>query len=364
MNTPAQKPIVVMAGGTGGHVFPALAVAEYLRNEGETIIWLGTRAGIEARVVPAANFAIEWLSVQGLRGKGLGRLIMAPFILIRACWQAFVTLLRLRPKAVLGMGGFVSGPGGLVAWMLNIPLFIHEQNSVIGLTNQLLRRFAKKTYFAFPDAAKRVPGSKCIGNPVRAELVDIEPPEFRLAGRQDDPMQLLVIGGSLGAAALNRILPEAVALLDVSERPLIKHQCGIQHLEVCTQHYQQLKVDAEVSGFIEDMAEVYKWADLVVCRAGALTISELTAVGLAAILIPFPYATDNHQYYNALYLQQHDAAKIFVEEDLNANTLALQLRYFQQNRAELQGMSDKARSLAQTDAARILAQDILAGAKS
>ena len=364
MNQAVQKPIVVMAGGTGGHVFPALAVAEYLRAKGETIVWLGTRAGIEARVVPAANFAIEWLSIQGLRGKGFGALILAPFRLTRACWQAFITLLRLRPKAVLGMGGFVSGPGGLMAWMLNIPLFLHEQNSVIGLTNRLLGRLARQRYFAFPDAASQVPGSECIGNPIRAELVGLETPEFRLAGRANRPLRLLVIGGSLGAAALNRLLPEAVALLDVSERPQIKHQCGGSHVEVCRQQYRDARVEAEVFGFIEDMSEAYKWADLVACRAGALTISELTAVGLASILIPYPFAVDNHQFYNASFLQQHGAARILVEEKLNPETLALQLRYFQQNRDELLEMSVNARSLSQTDATQILAQGILAGAKS
>jgi UDP-N-acetylglucosamine--N-acetylmuramyl-(pentapeptide) pyrophosphoryl-undecaprenol N-acetylglucosamine transferase len=364
MNRSPQKPIVVMAGGTGGHVFPALAVAEYLRSKGETIVWFGTRAGIEARVVPAANFAIEWLSVKGLRGKGLGAMALAPFRLARACWQALITLRRLRPKAVLGMGGFVSGPGGLMAWILNIPLFLHEQNSVIGLTNRLLSRLAKQSYFAFPDAARQIPGSECIGNPVRAELAQLDSPEIRLADREHRSMQLLVIGGSLGATALNRILPEAVALLDNSERPVVKHQCGNSHLETCVQQYQNARVEAEVFGFIEDMGEVYEWADLVVCRAGALTITELTAVGLASILVPYPYAVDNHQFYNASYLQRHDAARILVEENLNAETLALQLRYFQKNRSELVSMSVNARSLSQIDATRILAQGILAGAKS
>ena len=364
MSQSVKKPIVVMAGGTGGHVFPALAVAEYLRSKGETIVWFGTRAGIEARVVPAASFAIEWLSVQGLRGKGFGAMVLAPLRLIRACWQALVTLIRLRPKAVLGMGGFVSGPGGLMAWVLNIPLFLHEQNSVIGLTNRLLYRLASKTYFAFPDAARQVPGSECIGNPIRAELVDLEAPETRLSGRQSRPMQVLVVGGSLGAAALNRNLPEAVALLDVSERPQIKHQCGANHVEACIQQYRDARVEADVFGFIENMREVYEWADLVVCRAGALTIAELTAVGLASILVPYPFAVDNHQYHNASFLQQHGAARILVEAQLNAKTLALQLRYFQQNRDELLTMSVNARALSKTDATQILAQGILAGAKS
>jgi len=364
MNQQAQKPIVVMAGGTGGHVFPALAVAEYLRLKGETIIWLGTHAGIEARVVPAADFAIEWLSVQGLRGKGLTTLILAPFRLLRACWQAFVTLMRLRPKAVLGMGGFVSGPGGLMAWVLNIPLFVHEQNSVIGLTNRLLGRLAKKSYFAFPDVSEKMPRSECIGNPVRSDLIDLPAPEIRLAGRERNPVNLLVIGGSLGAASLNRVIPEAISSLGITERPVIKHQCGNAHVKVCQQQYLEVNVEAEVFGFIDNMRQVYEWADLVVCRAGALTITELTSVGIASLLIPFPFAVDNHQYHNARFLEQHQAARILLEDKLDAVTLALQLRYFQQNREALIEMSMRARSLSKPHATEQLAQGILAGALS
>ncbi len=359
-----QKPIVVMAGGTGGHVFPALAVAEYLRLEGETIIWFGTRAGIEARVVPAADFAIEWLSIQGLRGKGLVKMILAPFRLMHACWQAFVALMRLRPKAVLGMGGFVSGPGGLMAWILNIPLFLHEQNSVIGTTNRLLGRLAKKNYFGFPDASGKMPRSECIGNPVRRDLIGLPAPELRLVGREGNPVNLLVVGGSLGAATLNRVIPEAVSRLQITERPVIKHQCGNGHVEFCEEHYRQANVEAEVFGFIDSMREVYEWADLVVCRAGALTIAELTAVGIASILVPYPSAVDNHQFYNARFLEQHEAARILTEDKLDAVTLALQLRYFVQNRDALIEMSMRARSQAMTDATEQLAQGILAGALS
>ena len=198
MTVTAQQPIVVMAGGTGGHVFPALAVAEYLREQGESIVWFGTRAGIESRVVPAANFAIEWLNVQGLRGKSAMTVLIAPFRLLRACWQAYTTLLRLRPKAVLGMGGFVAGPGGLMAWVLRIPLVLHEQNSVIGLTNKMLSRLASRVYFAFPQAASKLPGSECIGNPVRDAMFKLEAPEDRLGARLQNNTNILVIGGSTG----------------------------------------------------------------------------------------------------------------------------------------------------------------------
>jgi UDP-N-acetylglucosamine--N-acetylmuramyl-(pentapeptide) pyrophosphoryl-undecaprenol N-acetylglucosamine transferase len=364
MSRGLQKPILVMAGGTGGHVFPALAVAECLRQRGENIIWLGTQNGIEARVVPAADFAIEWLSVQGLRGKGMATLLLAPFRLLRACWQALWLLRRLRPKAVLGMGGFVSGPGGLMAWLLNIPLFLHEQNSIVGLTNRILSRFAVRSYTAFPDAASSLPRSECIGNPVRADLASIEPPETRLQSRINAPRQLLGIGGSLGAAALNSIVPRATACLDRDQRPVIRHQCGDKHLQVCQQNYQQAGVDAEVVSFIDDMQQAYAWADLVVCRAGALTISELTAVGLGSLLIPFPYAVDNHQFHNARFLEQANAAQILNEAELSAESLALKLTFFQQNRPVLVEMAVNARARLQASADEKLAAAIVAGATS
>jgi UDP-N-acetylglucosamine--N-acetylmuramyl-(pentapeptide) pyrophosphoryl-undecaprenol N-acetylglucosamine transferase len=361
-----QKPILVMAGGTGGHVFPALAVAEHLRNQGETIIWLGTRAGIEATVVPAANFAIEWFSVQGLRGSGYATLLLAPFRIVRACWQAQKILRRLRPKAVLGMGGFASGPGGLMAWILNIPLFLHEQNSVMGLTNRLLYRLATRNYFGFAKAAKNIPRSEVIGNPVRADLIGLESPETRFALRgtsgQNENLNLLVIGGSLGAASLNQRLPEAIALLSKAVRPQVKHQCGKKHSDTCQKNYDNNLVDAEVLPFIEDMRSAYEWADLVVCRSGALTISELTAVGIASILIPYPYAADNHQFHNACFLQSKNAARVINESDLTRELLASLLTHFQNNRDELITMSVKARAQATVDATENLAKGILTGA--
>jgi len=362
MTQSTNKPIVIMAGGTGGHVFPALAVAEYLRASGETVVWIGTRAGIEARVVPAANFTIEWLSIQGLRGKGAVALVMAPFKLIRACWQAFFMLRRLRPKAVLGMGGYVTGPGGLMASILSIPLFLHEQNAVIGLTNRLLSRFARRSYFGFPEATKNIPRSEFIGNPVRSELTDLPAPEIRLASHAGEPMKLLVIGGSLGAVRLNRELPLAIAQIDADQRPGIKHQCGQDHLQACEAWYREARVEAEIVEFIDDMRSAYAWADLVVCRAGALTIAELSAVGIASILIPFPYAVDNHQYHNARFLEQKQAARILTEDKLGAESLALMLLYFQQNRDELIATSVRARAQAKIDATERLGMGILAGA--
>ena len=363
MMSSTQKPIMVMAGGTGGHVFPALAVAEVLRKQGETIIWLGTRAGIESTLVPAANFSIEWLNVQGLRGSGGVSLLLAPFKIVRACWQALTILRRVRPKAVLGMGGFASGPGGLMAWVLNTPLYIHEQNSVIGLTNRLLYRLATRNYFGFAEAAVNIPRSEVIGNPVREDLVDLPLPEVRLRGRVGENLNLLIIGGSLGAASLNRILPETLALLEPANRPQVKHQCGKKHSQSCEQNYRDNKIDAEVLTFIDDMRAAYEWADLVVCRAGALTIAELSAVGIASILIPYPYAVDNHQFHNACSLQTANAARIINEDELNAKLLAALLTHFQNNRNELIDMSVNARQQAKIDAAEILAQGILAGVK-
>ena len=359
MTVSNQQPIVVMAGGTGGHVFPALAVAEYLREQGESIVWLGTRAGIESRVVPAANIAIEWLNVQGLRGKSAMTLILAPFRLLRACWQAYTTLLRLRPKAVLGMGGFVAGPGGLMAWILRIPLILHEQNSVIGLTNKLLSRLASRVYFAFPQAASKLPNSECIGNPVREALFKLGSSEDRLSARLEDNINILVIGGSLGAASLNKVMPAALAQIEADRRPHIKHQCGNRHLQTCQQHYRDAQVEAEVLDFIDDMSSVYAWADLVICRAGALTIAELTAVGVGSILIPFPYAVDNHQYYNARFLEENQAASILNETDLSAERLAGLIENYQQDRNALITLARNAQALAKADATRQLAQGIM-----
>ncbi len=360
MTTSPQKPIVVMAGGTGGHVFPALAVAEYLMEQGESIVWFRTRSGIESRVVPAANIAIEWLNVQGLRGKSAMTLLLAPFLLLRACWQAYTTLLRLRPKAVLGMGGFVAGPGGLMAWLLRVPLILHEQNSVIGLTNKLLSRLASRVYFAFPQAVGKIPNSECIGNPVRANLFELDAPENRLGARLDENMNVLVIGGSLGAANLNKVVPTALAQIEADRRPYVKHQCGKQHLQTCQQHYREAQVEAEVLDFIDDMPSVYAWADLVICRAGALTVAELTAVGVGSILIPFPYAVDNHQFYNAKYLEENKAARILVEADMNADRLAEVIQEYIQDREALITLAKNAQALAKANATEQLAQGILA----
>ena len=367
MSIQQLRPVFVMAGGTGGHVFPALAVANILRDKGEQVVWLGTHAGLESSVVPKAGFTMEWISISGLRGEGIMPLLKAPLKLINACIQAWKIFRLHRPKAVLGMGGFVSGPGGLVAWLLRVPLFIHEQNSIIGLTNRMLSRLAQKNYVAFPSAAEQLKHHRhveYVGNPVRIELIDLPPPADRFASRQSDKLNLLVIGGSLGAASLNRVIPQAIALLGEDSKLEVKHQCGQKHLKTCKNEYQTNQVQAEVLAFIDDMKAVYLWADLVICRAGALTIAELAAVGLAAILVPYPYAVDDHQFYNALYLQQSAAARLIRDDELNAQSLADLLQHFQLQRAELLTMAENARVLAKKDAAQIVANGILAGAIS
>lgn len=359
-----RKPIIVMAGGTGGHVFPALAVANYLRDQGENIVWMGTRSGIESRLVPEAGLSIEWLKVQGLRGKGYVAIALAPIKLVQACWQALQILRRHKPGAVLGMGGFVAGPGGLMARVLRIPLIIHEQNAVIGLTNKLLSRVANLCFFAFPQAASGIKNSRVVGNPLRKEIISIQEPSRRLSNREHQPLRLLVIGGSLGARTLNQVVPQAMATMNSEDRPEIRHQCGPTHLDSCTQIYNKLEVEAQVSAFIDDMKAAYEWADLVICRAGALTVSELAAAGIASILVPYPYAVDDHQFVNAELLQQAGAALRYREQKFTSSELAQVITQFTKNRNQLIDMACKARSVAYTDATEQVAQGVLQEARS
>jgi len=358
-----NRPILIMAGGTGGHVFPALAVAETLRSEGHELRWMGTRNGIEARLVPAAGIAIDWLSVQGLRGKGRMTLALAPFRLLQACWQALVILRRQRPAAVLGMGGFASGPGGLMAWLLRIPLVIHEQNAIPGLTNRLLARFAKRVFCAFPQAVSELPRADVVGNPVRADIAALPAPEERYAARDGEPLHLLVVGGSLGARRLNLTLPEALARMDRSRRPLVRHQCGPKNESDCREAYRSLDIDAEILPFIDDMAAAYAWADLVICRAGALTVSEIAAAGVAALFVPYPHAVDDHQYANAQYLVEAGAADVQRDEDFEPQWLEQYLAT-NSDRKALAHRAIQARALARTDADRRVAQALIEEALS
>ena len=289
----SRRPILVMAGGTGGHVYPALAVARALESHSQDIVWLGTHRGLESRVVPEAGIDIEWISVKGLRRKGVLALLIAPFQLAWALLQALTVILRRRPAAVLGMGGFVSGPGGLAAWLTRRPLVIHEQNAAAGLTNRLLARLARVVLQAFPGSFNSRVRAETVGNPVREDIAAVAAPADRYSQRSG-PLRLLVLGGSQGALALNRTVPEALALLPTAERPVVRHQCGSLTIDVARRAYESLDVDVDLVPFIEDMAAAYAWADIVVCRAGALTVAELCAVGLPALFVPYPGAVDDH----------------------------------------------------------------------
>ncbi|MCK4707279.1 MAG: undecaprenyldiphospho-muramoylpentapeptide beta-N-acetylglucosaminyltransferase [Gammaproteobacteria bacterium] len=355
----SKRPIMVMAGGTGGHVFPALAVANYLRDKGEDIIWMGTKSGLESRIVPAANFPIEWLTIEGVRGKGLITKAMAPFKLILACTQAVKLLRKNKPRAVLGMGGFASGPGGVMAWLLRIPLIIHEQNAVLGLTNKLLHRLASLKYFAFPQAAKNIKDSIVVGNPVRNELLEIDPPELRLSKRKQKNINVLVIGGSLGAKTLNDIVPLAIKNIESSLRPNIRHQCGSGKLLNCQSLYEKFGIEADVTEFVEDMKSAYEWSDLVICRSGALTIAELAAVGVASILVPYPHHVDDQQLFNAAFLTDAEAAIVRLDKEFTAEFLADCLLNLTEHREKLLKMACNARKVAYTDATRQVASGIL-----
>jgi len=351
--------IVIMAGGTGGHVFPALAVADVLRARGHTVTWIGTRQGLEARVVPAAGIPMEWIDVGGVRGKGMATLMRAPFVLSRALTQALAIFRRLRPQAALGMGGFASGPGGLAARLTGCPLVLHEQNAVPGVTNRILSRMTKNILEGFPGAFPPSRHAEHVGNPVRVAIAALPPPEQRFAGRKG-PKRLLILGGSQGAKALNENLPAAVAQLSIKRRPEVVHQTGAKDVEQVSARYRDLGVEARVAPFIEDMAAAYAWADLAVCRSGALTIAELAAAGLGSVLVPFAAAVDDHQTKNAAYLVDEGAARVVAQRDATPAALAVQLEDLLGDRDNLLEMARHARAAARTDAAEKVAQRCIA----
>jgi UDP-N-acetylglucosamine--N-acetylmuramyl-(pentapeptide) pyrophosphoryl-undecaprenol N-acetylglucosamine transferase len=349
------RTVMVMAGGTGGHVFPALAIAGELRTARE-IVWLGTEKGIEARLVPAAGYPVEWIEVEGLRGKGIGRWLGAPLRLLRAVSQARGALRRRRPGVVLGLGGFASGPGGIAAWLAGTPLVIHEQNAVAGLTNRWLSRFASRIAEGFPGSFPAGRGAIYVGNPVRPEIAALPPPRQRFDARSG-ALRLFVFGGSQGASSINRLVPAAVALLPESRRPIVLHQTGARDLESTEAAYRAAGVNADVRAFVDDMAGAYAEADLVVSRAGALTVAELAAAGVGAILIPFPAAVDDHQTRNAEWLGRVSAAQVVSETGLTAPELANRLATLLSNgRGRLLAMAEAARALARPDAARRMAE--------
>lgn len=345
---------MLMAGGTGGHVFPALAVAQELRERGVCISWLGSVDSFESRVVPEQGIDIQLVNIKGLRGKGLAGWLSAPFKIFRALLQSARILRQRRPRVVLGMGGFVTGPGGLAARLLGIPLVIHEQNAVPGMTNGWLARLATRVFEAFPGSFSPATGAVACGNPVRREIATLPGPAVRLQGRTG-PVRLLVVGGSLGAQALNRALPQVLADLEAGMRPQVRHQAGQGKSEATRAAYRALGVDADVSDFIQDMAAAYGWADLVVCRAGALTVSELAGAGVASILVPFPHAVDDHQTRNAGYLVQAGAARLLPQETLEREGLSEELQALLVDREQLLAMAVKARALAMPGATAVVA---------
>jgi UDP-N-acetylglucosamine--N-acetylmuramyl-(pentapeptide) pyrophosphoryl-undecaprenol N-acetylglucosamine transferase len=363
-----SRPVLIMAGGTGGHVFPALAVADELKSRGVPVVWLGTKAGIESRLVPAAGYPIEWMSITGLRGKNTLTLVLAPLRILTACWQALMVLLKRNPCAVLGMGGFASGPGALMAWMIRKPLLVHEQNAIPGLTNKLSAKFATVVLQAFPGVFKQ---ARTTGNPVRQSICDIQEPALRLAGRYTDvsmsepapkKLRLLIIGGSLGAVKLNEVVPEGLAKMAESDRPEVIHQTGMKNIEAAKAAYNDVVVEARVEAFIDDMPAVYQWADIVICRAGAMTVFELAAAGVPSILVPYPHAVDDHQTVNAAYLEKADAAIIRQQDELTADWIAETLNDFSANRNKLFDMAVAARKLAIPDSAKNIADACLAAA--
>jgi len=359
--TANRRPVLIMAGGTGGHVFPALAVAAELSARGIAVSWLGTQRGLESRVVPAAGYPLETMRVSGLRGKGLLRMLFAPFMLMVALLQALIIQLRLRPRAVLGMGGFAAGPGGVIAWLLRRPLLIHEQNSVAGLTNRWLAPLARTVMEAFPGSLPARRHALHTGNPVRAEITRLPAPAERFAARSG-ALRVLVIGGSLGARALNEVMPAAVRQLAAGLQLQLHHQTGSADRASVQAAYAALDADARVDAFVEDMAAAYSWADVVICRSGALTVAELAVVGVASVLVPFPHATDDHQTGNARFLADAGAAILMPQDEMSAEKLAGLLGDFSQQRNILLEMACRAHQLAMPDAARRVAEQCLRAA--
>lgn len=354
------KTLLMMAGGTGGHVYPALAVARAATEAGATVHWLGNAAGFEGKKVPEAGFTFHDIAVKGLRGKGIIGWLKAPFMLARALWKARAVLRKVKPDVVVGMGGFAAGPGGLMAARAGIPLIIHEQNAVAGLTNRKLAKRARRVLLADSRAAAKMglqAGEYVVtGNPVRADIAAVPIPAQRFLGRLD-AIRLLVLGGSQGAKALNELLPQALALLPEDTRPQVLHQVGARWLDATRAAYQQAGVAAEVVPFIEDMAAAYANADWLVARSGALTVAEVATVGLAAVFVPFPYAVDDHQTANAQALVDVGAATVVQQADLSPERLAAIIAA-QRERGLLLKQADRARSLSHAPALAKIIQEI------
>lgn len=361
-----SAPFMVMAGGTGGHVFPAIAVANALRERGHEVVWLGTRGGMEQRLVAEAGYPGVWVTLGGLRGKNLVTTALFPLKLALACLQALFGILRHRPRVMLGFGGYAAFPGAMVGKLLGRKLIIHEQNAVAGLTNRVLAMFADRVLTGFPKAFEaastnpmaqrcRPPArSEWVGNPVRASILSLGDPAERFEKRGGGRLRILVVGGSLGAQALNRVMPAALARIPKLERPFVFHQAGAKHIDALRAAYDEAGVMASCVPFIKDMAMQYAMADLVICRAGALTVAELAAVGIGALLVPFPHAVDDHQTANARVLVDAGAARLLPERELTPEGLAALLQSL--NREELAQMAVRAQTVARAEATRTVAQ--------
>jgi UDP-N-acetylglucosamine--N-acetylmuramyl-(pentapeptide) pyrophosphoryl-undecaprenol N-acetylglucosamine transferase len=342
------KTILIMAGGTGGHIFPGLAVAQEMRSAGWDVVWLGARGGMEERLVPARGYRTAWIRAKAARGKGIVQKLVLPANLLFSFWESARLIRRVKPNVVLGLGGYVAFPGGMMASLLNRPLALHEQNAVPGLANRVLATVSDKVMVAFPQA---LGSAEWTGNPVRSEIAAIAPPEARFAGRSG-ALRLLVVGGSLGAQALNETVPKALALLG---KPVsVVHQSGEKHLQGLTHHYRAAGVQGELVAFIDDMARRYAEADLVICRAGAVTIAELSAGGMPSILVPFPHAVDDHQTANARFLADQGAAIVVQQRELSPEKLAALIGAL--DREKLLEMAKKARALGKPEAASLVAQ--------
>lgn len=336
--------LMVMAGGTGGHIYPGLAVADALRARGWKVVWMGNPDGMEARIVPASGYEVAWVRFTALRGKGLLRKLLLPINLLRGFAQAFAQIRRVKPSVVLGMGGYVTFPGGMMAALQGRPVVVHEQNSVAGLANRALARVADRVVTGFPGVLEK---GEWVGNPVRADITAVAPPAARFAARSG-PLRVLVVGGSLGAAALNEVMPQALAAMTPEERPVVTHQAGTRQIDALRTAYEAAGVEGELLPFIDDMANRYASADLVICRAGALTVAELAAAGVASVLVPYPHAVDDHQTGNARFLADAGAAVLMPQTELTPHRLAALLR--DMNRERLLAMAEKARACAKPDA--------------
>ena len=340
----APKTALIMAGGTGGHIFPGLAVAEELRARGWRVHWLGAPGSMESRIVPAQGFALETIDFSGVRGKGLVTLALLPLRLLRAFWQALQVVRRVKPDVVVGLGGYITFPGGMMAVLCGKPLVLHEQNSVAGMANKVLAGVADRVFTAFPNVFKK---GRWVGNPLRAPFTRQGEPAERFAGRSG-PLRLLVVGGSLGARALNEIVPQALALIPAENRPVVTHQSGATQIDALRAHYAAAGVEAELTPFIDDTASAFAQADIIVCRAGASTVTEIAAVGAAALFVPFPSAVDDHQTTNARFLVASEGGWLVPQRELTAQGLAAVLRNTE--RPELLHRATEAKKMQKTNA--------------